>query len=109
MVFSYRACSDEYSYDALPIELSRRIVIEAVLAEEETSTEPLPDIFYSVCSKRSVFNFLNKHEAMSHSSLGSCELYHRFIARDGTWIFVEAMLAEEETMGGADAFFSGRL
>nr|WP_281243561.1 hypothetical protein [Evansella caseinilytica] len=42
MVFSYRACSDEQSYDAFPIELSRRIVIEAVLAEEETSTEPLP-------------------------------------------------------------------
>nr|WP_175476086.1 hypothetical protein [Evansella caseinilytica] len=46
---------------------------------------------------------------MSHSSLGSCELSHCVIARDGTWIFVEAMLAEEETMGGADAFFSGRL
>nr|WP_281243595.1 hypothetical protein [Evansella caseinilytica] len=42
MVFSYRACSDEHSYDAFHIELSRRIVIEAVLAEEETSTEPLP-------------------------------------------------------------------
>nr|WP_281243508.1 hypothetical protein [Evansella caseinilytica] len=41
MVFSYRACSDEQSYDAFPIELSRRRVIEAVLAEEETSTEPL--------------------------------------------------------------------
>nr|WP_175476040.1 hypothetical protein [Evansella caseinilytica] len=42
VVFSYRARSDEQSYDAFPIELSRRIVIEAVLAEEETSTEPLP-------------------------------------------------------------------
>nr|WP_281243515.1 hypothetical protein [Evansella caseinilytica] len=42
MVFSYRACSDEQSYCAFPIELSRRIVIEAVLAEEETSTEPCP-------------------------------------------------------------------
>nr|WP_175476123.1 hypothetical protein [Evansella caseinilytica] len=41
-VFFYRACSDEQSYDAFPIELSRRIVIEAVLAEEEASTEPLP-------------------------------------------------------------------
>ncbi|SDZ43223.1 hypothetical protein SAMN05421736_112145 [Evansella caseinilytica] len=40
--FSYRACSDEQSFDAFHIELSRRIVIEAVLAEEETSTEPLP-------------------------------------------------------------------
>nr|WP_175476127.1 hypothetical protein [Evansella caseinilytica] len=29
MVFSYRACSDEQSYDAFHIELSRRIVIEA--------------------------------------------------------------------------------
>nr|WP_139189787.1 hypothetical protein [Evansella caseinilytica] len=42
VVFSYRACSDEQSYCAFPIELSRRIVIEAVLAEEETSTAPLP-------------------------------------------------------------------
>nr|WP_281243591.1 hypothetical protein [Evansella caseinilytica] len=41
MVFSYRACSDEQSYDAFPFELSRRIVIEALLAEEETSTVPL--------------------------------------------------------------------
>nr|WP_139189688.1 hypothetical protein [Evansella caseinilytica] len=40
--FFYRACSDEQSYDAFPIELSRRIVILAVLAEEETSTAPLP-------------------------------------------------------------------
>nr|WP_090892623.1 hypothetical protein [Evansella caseinilytica] len=45
VVFSYRACSDEQSYDAFPIELSRRRVIEALLAEEETSTDPLPDIF----------------------------------------------------------------
>nr|WP_175475890.1 hypothetical protein [Evansella caseinilytica] len=44
MVFSYRACSDEPSYDAFPIELSRRIVILAALAEEETSTEPLPSL-----------------------------------------------------------------
>nr|WP_281243472.1 hypothetical protein [Evansella caseinilytica] len=44
MVFSYRVCSDEQSksYDAFHIELSRRIVFEAVLVEEETSTEPLP-------------------------------------------------------------------
>nr|WP_281243459.1 hypothetical protein [Evansella caseinilytica] len=42
---------------------------------------------------------------MSHSSLRNCELSHRAIARDGTWIFVEAMLAEEETMSEADAFF----
>nr|WP_281243533.1 hypothetical protein [Evansella caseinilytica] len=33
---------DKQSYDAFPIELSRRIVSEAVLAEEETSTAPLP-------------------------------------------------------------------
>nr|WP_090892849.1 hypothetical protein [Evansella caseinilytica] len=39
VVFSYRACSDEQSYDAFHIELSRRIVIEAVLAEKETSTK----------------------------------------------------------------------
>nr|WP_175476185.1 hypothetical protein [Evansella caseinilytica] len=45
MFFSYRACSDEHSYDAFPIELSRWIVILAVLAEKETSTEPLPCIF----------------------------------------------------------------
>nr|WP_175476175.1 hypothetical protein [Evansella caseinilytica] len=45
MVFSYRACSDEQSYDAFPIELPRRIVIEAVLAEVETSTEPLHGYF----------------------------------------------------------------
>nr|WP_175476168.1 hypothetical protein [Evansella caseinilytica] len=41
-VFSYRACSDQQSYDAFPIELSRRIVIDAVLADEEASTELLP-------------------------------------------------------------------
>nr|WP_175476213.1 hypothetical protein [Evansella caseinilytica] len=34
--------SDEQSYDAFHIELSRRIVIEAVLAEKETSTEQFP-------------------------------------------------------------------
>nr|WP_175476016.1 hypothetical protein [Evansella caseinilytica] len=50
-----------------------------------------------------------KHEAMSRTSLKCCELSHCVIARDGTWIFVKAMLAEEEAMGGADAFFSGRL
>nr|WP_175475954.1 hypothetical protein [Evansella caseinilytica] len=52
---------------------------------------------------------MNKHEAMSHSSLGSCELSHSAIAGDGTWIILSAILAEEETMSGADAFFSGRL
>nr|WP_175476115.1 hypothetical protein [Evansella caseinilytica] len=52
---------------------------------------------------------MNKYEATSNTSQTSNELSHRVIARDGTWIFVEAMLAEEETIGGADAFFSGRL
>nr|WP_175475840.1 hypothetical protein [Evansella caseinilytica] len=52
---------------------------------------------------------MNIHEAMSHSPLKSCELSHRVIARDGTWIFIEDMLAEEETMSGADAFFSCHL
>nr|WP_090885483.1 hypothetical protein [Evansella caseinilytica] len=65
--------------------------------------------FISDCSKRSLFIFLNNHEAMSHSSLRNCELFHRAIARDGTWIFVEAMLAEVETMSGADACFSSQL
>nr|WP_139189571.1 hypothetical protein [Evansella caseinilytica] len=51
----------------------------------------------------------DKHGAMSHSSLRHCELSHRVIARDGTWTDVSALLVEEETMGGADAFFSGRL
>nr|WP_175475846.1 hypothetical protein [Evansella caseinilytica] len=46
---------------------------------------------------------------MSRTSPGSCELSHRVIARDGTWIFFEAMLAEEETRSGADAFFSSQL
>ncbi|SDY33455.1 hypothetical protein SAMN05421736_101985 [Evansella caseinilytica] len=55
--------------------------------------------------KRSIFLFLNKHAAMSWTSLGSYELSHRVIARDGTWIFIKAMLAEEETMSGADASF----
>nr|WP_175476118.1 hypothetical protein [Evansella caseinilytica] len=40
---------------------------------------------------------MNKHEAMSRASLRSCELSRR--------IFGEAMLAEEVTMSGADAFF----
>nr|WP_175476259.1 hypothetical protein [Evansella caseinilytica] len=52
---------------------------------------------------------MNKHEATSHSSLRSCELSHCVIARDGTWIDISAILAEEETMSGADAFFSDRL
>nr|WP_175475678.1 hypothetical protein [Evansella caseinilytica] len=46
---------------------------------------------------------------MSHSSLRNCELSHCAIARDGTWINISDILAEEETMSGADAFFSGRL
>nr|WP_281243450.1 hypothetical protein [Evansella caseinilytica] len=41
---------------------------------------------------------MNKHEAMSCTSLRRCELSHRVIARDGTWIDVRAILAEEETM-----------
>nr|WP_175476038.1 hypothetical protein [Evansella caseinilytica] len=48
---------------------------------------------------------MNKHEATSNTSHTSNELSHRVIARDGTWIFVKAMLAEEETRSGADAFF----
>nr|WP_175476266.1 hypothetical protein [Evansella caseinilytica] len=52
---------------------------------------------------------MNKHEATSHTSLRSCELSHSAIAGDGTWIILSAILAEEETMSGADAFFSGRL
>nr|WP_175476124.1 hypothetical protein [Evansella caseinilytica] len=52
---------------------------------------------------------MNKHEAISHSSLRHCELSQCAIARDGTWTDVGALLVEEETMGGADAFFSGRL
>nr|WP_175475801.1 hypothetical protein [Evansella caseinilytica] len=46
---------------------------------------------------------------MSCTSLRSCELSHRVIAGDGTWIILSAILAEEETMSGADAFFSARL
>nr|WP_175476161.1 hypothetical protein [Evansella caseinilytica] len=53
---------------------------------------------------------MNKHEATSNTSQTSYELSHRANARDGTWIFIaEAMLAEEETMREADAFFSCRL
>nr|WP_175475898.1 hypothetical protein [Evansella caseinilytica] len=52
---------------------------------------------------------MNKFEATSRTSLKCCELSHRVIARDGTWIDVGVLLAEEETMGGAAAFFSGRL
>nr|WP_175476160.1 hypothetical protein [Evansella caseinilytica] len=44
---------------------------------------------------------MNKHEAMSHSTLISYELSRR--------IYVGAILAEEETMSEADAFFSIRL
>nr|WP_175475683.1 hypothetical protein [Evansella caseinilytica] len=46
---------------------------------------------------------------MSHSSLRNCGQSHCAIARDGTWINISEILAEEETMSGADAFFSGRL
>nr|WP_175475983.1 hypothetical protein [Evansella caseinilytica] len=46
---------------------------------------------------------------MSHTSPRNCELSHCVIARDGTWIDISEILAEEETMSGADAFFSGRL
>nr|WP_175475700.1 hypothetical protein [Evansella caseinilytica] len=46
---------------------------------------------------------------MSRTSLGSYELSRRVIAHDGTWIFIEAMLAEEETMSEADVFFSCQL
>ncbi|SDZ23602.1 hypothetical protein SAMN05421736_10852 [Evansella caseinilytica] len=46
---------------------------------------------------------------MSHTSPRSCQLSHCAIARDGTWIDISAVLAEEETIGEADAFFSGRL
>nr|WP_175475819.1 hypothetical protein [Evansella caseinilytica] len=52
---------------------------------------------------------MNKHEATSRASLRSCELSHCAIVRDGTWINISEILAEEETMGGADAFFSTRL
>nr|WP_139189510.1 hypothetical protein [Evansella caseinilytica] len=34
-----------------------------------------------------------------------CELSHRVIARDGTWISFSAILAEEETLSEVDAFF----
>nr|WP_139189551.1 hypothetical protein [Evansella caseinilytica] len=43
------------------------------------------------------------------ASLRCCELSHCAIAGDGTWINLSAILAEEETMSGADAFFSSRL
>nr|WP_281243608.1 hypothetical protein [Evansella caseinilytica] len=39
----------------------------------------------------------------------NCELSHCAIACDGTWINISKILAEEKTMSGADAFFSGRL
>nr|WP_175475772.1 hypothetical protein [Evansella caseinilytica] len=52
---------------------------------------------------------MNKHDATSRTSLKCCELSHRVIASDDTWIDVGVLLAEEETMGGDDAFFSGRL
>nr|WP_175475838.1 hypothetical protein [Evansella caseinilytica] len=48
---------------------------------------------------------MNKYEAMSHTSLKCCELSHRVIASDDTWIDVGDLLVEEETMSGADAFF----
>nr|WP_175476191.1 hypothetical protein [Evansella caseinilytica] len=52
---------------------------------------------------------MNKYEATSHTSMRSCELSHCVIARDGTWIYISAILVEEETMSEADAFFSARL
>ncbi|SDZ10089.1 hypothetical protein SAMN05421736_10679 [Evansella caseinilytica] len=55
------------------------------------------------------FPFLDTSEAMSHTSPRSCELFHCVIARAGTWIDINAILAEEETMSEAAAFFSGRL
>nr|WP_175475632.1 hypothetical protein [Evansella caseinilytica] len=48
---------------------------------------------------------MNKHEATSPTSLRNCELSHCAIAGDGTWIILSAILAEEETMSEADAFF----
>nr|WP_175475643.1 hypothetical protein [Evansella caseinilytica] len=42
---------------------------------------------------------------MSHTSPRSCELSHCAIARDGTWIDIIAILAEEETMSEAAASF----
>nr|WP_139189544.1 hypothetical protein [Evansella caseinilytica] len=41
---------------------------------------------------------MNKYEATSCTSSRRCELSHRVIARDGTWIDVRGILAEEETM-----------
>ncbi|SDZ33732.1 hypothetical protein SAMN05421736_11042 [Evansella caseinilytica] len=64
---------------------------------------------FSACSKRSFFIFLNIHDATSRTSLKCCELSHRVIASVDTWIDVGVLLAEEETMSGANAFFSSRL
>nr|WP_175476214.1 hypothetical protein [Evansella caseinilytica] len=44
-------------------------------------------------------------EAMSHTSPRSCVLSHCAIARNGTWIDISAILAEEETVGEAAASF----
>nr|WP_175476104.1 hypothetical protein [Evansella caseinilytica] len=52
---------------------------------------------------------MNKLEATSHSSLRNCELSHCAIARDGTWTNTSEILAEEETMSGADAIFLSHL
>nr|WP_175476120.1 hypothetical protein [Evansella caseinilytica] len=52
---------------------------------------------------------MKKHDATSNTSQTSYELSHRVIARDGTWIFIEAKLAEEETMSEAGALFTYRL
>ncbi|SDZ39181.1 hypothetical protein SAMN05421736_111124 [Evansella caseinilytica] len=54
------------------------------------------------------FPFGDTTEAMSHTSPRSCELSRCVIARDGTWIDISAILAEEETMSEAVAliFFS---
>nr|WP_281243592.1 hypothetical protein [Evansella caseinilytica] len=42
---------------------------------------------------------------MSHTSPRSCELSHCAIARDGPWIDISAILAEEETRSKAAASF----
>nr|WP_175475625.1 hypothetical protein [Evansella caseinilytica] len=44
-----------------------------------------------------VFPFCDTPEAMSHTSPRGYELSHCVIARDGTWIDIRAILAEEET------------
>ncbi|SDY04921.1 hypothetical protein SAMN05421736_101232 [Evansella caseinilytica] len=51
------------------------------------------------------FPFRDTAEAMSHTSPRSYELSHCVIARDGTWIDIRAILAEEETRSEAAASF----